>query len=92
LGVRFPEPLLYEIHQQEMFIPECQLDRPPGWPHLTLLIIVIAVVAHVVPGDGENLACITVTYRVIAHGDKVDTCVPIYVILGILPFFLISED
>lgn len=67
-----------------MSIAKSQLYRPPGSPHLALLIIV--------PGDGENLARISFAYRVIGHGDKVDACVAIYVILRVLPFFLISED
>ena len=92
LGVRLAEPLFYQIHQQVMLIPERQLYRPPGWPHLTLLVIVITVVAHVVPGDGKYFTSISVTYRVRAHGDKVDAGVPIYVVLGLLPLFLISED
>jgi len=75
-----------------MFVPEGQLYRPLGWPHLTLLIIVITVIAHVVPGDGKNLTRISVTYRVRAHGDKVDAGIAIYVVLGFLPLFLISED
>jgi hypothetical protein len=92
LGVRLAEPFLYQIHQQVMLIPVRQLYRPPGWPHLALLVIVIAVIAHVVPGDGENLTRISVTYRVRAHGDKVDAGVAIYVVLGLLPLFLICED